>query len=98
MIQGSRVNAASRLMQKSLPSFPVIIQQRPLLRPPASNVPDTSFLCGGLLEEARERSAYSSFKRQRNETYVMISFLSLSFLRPPNAILVPGMYFLGFSR
>ena len=26
------------------------------------------------------------------------SFLSLSFLRPPKAILVPGMYFLGFSR
>lgn len=31
-------------------------------------------------------------------TYVMMSFLSLSFLRPPKAILVPGMYFLGFSR
>lgn len=26
------------------------------------------------------------------------SFLSLSFFRPPKAILVPGMYFLGFSR
>ena len=26
------------------------------------------------------------------------SFLSLAFLRPPKAILVPGMYFLGFSR
>lgn len=26
------------------------------------------------------------------------SFLSFSFFRPPNAILVPGMYFLGFSR
>jgi hypothetical protein len=26
------------------------------------------------------------------------SFRSLGFLRPPKAILVPGMYFLGFSR
>lgn len=31
-------------------------------------------------------------------TYVIRSFLSFSFFRPPNAILVPGMYFLGFSR
>ena len=30
--------------------------------------------------------------------YVMRSFLSFSFFRPPKAILVPGMYFLGFSR
>ena len=28
----------------------------------------------------------------------MRSFRSFSFLRPPKAILVPGMYFLGFSR
>lgn len=28
----------------------------------------------------------------------MRSFRSLAFLRPPKAILVPGMYFLGFSR
>lgn len=28
---------------------------------------------------------------------MMRSFLSFSFLRPPNAILVPGMYFFGFS-
>jgi len=28
----------------------------------------------------------------------MRSFLSLAFLRPPKAILVPGMYFFGFSR
>lgn len=28
----------------------------------------------------------------------MRSFLSLGFLRPAKAILVPGMYFLGFSR
>ena len=34
----------------------------------------------------------SSFKN------VIRSFLSLSFLSPPNAILVPGMYFFGFSR
>lgn len=32
------------------------------------------------------------------ETYVIRSFLSFSFFRPPKAILVPGMYFLGFSR
>jgi hypothetical protein len=29
---------------------------------------------------------------------VIKSFLSLGFLRPAKAILVPGMYFLGFSR
>jgi hypothetical protein len=29
---------------------------------------------------------------------VIRSLRSLGFLRPPNAILVPGMYFLGFSR
>jgi len=28
----------------------------------------------------------------------MRSFLSLAFFRPPKAILVPGMYFFGFSR
>lgn len=31
-------------------------------------------------------------------TCVIKSFLSLGFLRPAKAILVPGMYFLGFSR
>ena len=31
-------------------------------------------------------------------TYVIRSFLSFPFLRPPKAILVPGMYFLGFSK
>ena len=30
--------------------------------------------------------------------YVIKSFRSFSFLRPPKAIFVPGMYFLGFSR
>ena len=30
--------------------------------------------------------------------WVIRSFLSLAFFRPPNAIFVPGMYFLGFSR
>ena len=30
--------------------------------------------------------------------YVIRSFRSLAFFRPPNAIFVPGMYFLGFSR
>lgn len=29
---------------------------------------------------------------------VIKSFRSLGFLRPPKAILVPGIYFLGFSR
>ena len=29
---------------------------------------------------------------------VIRSFLSLAFFRPPKAIFVPGMYFLGFSR
>jgi len=29
---------------------------------------------------------------------VIRSFLSFSFFNPPKAILVPGMYFLGFSR
>jgi len=33
-----------------------------------------------------------------SETYVMRSLRSLPFLRPPKAILVPGMNFLGFSR
>lgn len=32
------------------------------------------------------------------KSYVMRSFLSLSFFKPPKAIFVPGMYFLGFSR
>ena len=30
--------------------------------------------------------------------WVMRSFLSLAFFSPANAIFVPGMYFLGFSR
>lgn len=30
--------------------------------------------------------------------YVIKSFRSFSFLRPPNAIFVPGIYFFGFSR
>ena len=34
----------------------------------------------------------------RGDTYVIRSFRSLPFFRPPKAILVPGMYFLGFSR
>ena len=33
-----------------------------------------------------------------SEAYVMRSLRSLPFLRPPKAILVPGMNFLGFSR
>lgn len=39
-----------------------------------------------------------SGSHRRCNTYVIRSFLSLSFFRPPNAILVPGMYFFGFSR
>jgi hypothetical protein len=35
---------------------------------------------------------------EKGSLYVIKSFLSFSFLRPPNAIFVPGMYFLGFSR
>lgn len=42
----------------------------------------------------KKRARISSSGR----TYVIRSFLSFSFFRPPNAILVPGMYFLGFSR
>lgn len=37
-------------------------------------------------------------KHDDQRTYVIRSFLSLAFLRPPKAIFVPGMYFLGFSR
>jgi hypothetical protein len=33
-----------------------------------------------------------------SRSQVIRSFLSLAFFRPPKAILVPGMYFLGFSR
>ena len=36
--------------------------------------------------------------RRHKGTHAIRSFLSLSFFRPPKAILVPGMYFLGFSR
>ena len=32
------------------------------------------------------------------EAYVIKSFRSFAFFNPPKAILVPGMYFLGFSR
>lgn len=53
--------------------------------------------------EAKKVSGKSSRKThsviyQESETYVIKSFLSLSFFKPPKAILVPGMYFLGFSR
>src|ERR1700735_4244525 len=36
--------------------------------------------------------------RVSNRTYVIRSLRSLVFFRPPKAILVPGMYFLGFPR
>ena len=36
--------------------------------------------------------------RSQSNTYVIKLSLSLPFFRPPKAILVPGMYFLGFSR
>ena len=58
-----------------------------------------------------ERSLFGSFAQvpvplldvemdrlESSAAYVIRSFLSLAFLRPPNAILVPGMYFFGFSR
>lgn len=35
---------------------------------------------------------------RNEEAYVIKSFLSFAFFNPPKAILVPGMYFLGFSR
>lgn len=41
---------------------------------------------------------HSSFRELGNKTYWIKSFLSLSFFNPPKAILVPGIYFFGFSR
>ena len=64
-------------------------------------------LSGGLLEVAGERGKEKVLVGNVDghmlasglpETYVIRSFLSLGFFRPPKAILVPGMYFLGFSR
>jgi hypothetical protein len=43
---------------------------------------------------SRWRSAYLVSASRK----VIKSLRSLAFLRPPKAILVPGMYFLGFSR
>lgn len=43
-------------------------------------------------------SEKKSRDHRQDNTYVIRSFLSFSFFRPPNAILVPGMYFFGFSR
>lgn len=43
------------------------------------------------------RLASCRFHR-RDGSYVIRSLRSLGFFRPPKAILVPGMYFLGFSR
>jgi hypothetical protein len=42
----------------------------------------------------RKRKAYAVSSLRK----VIKSLRSLGFLRPPKAILVPGMYFLGFSR
>lgn len=39
----------------------------------------------------------SRVKSSTGNTYVIKSFLSFSFFRPPKAILVPGMYFLEFQ-
>lgn len=38
------------------------------------------------------------YRGDNEEAYVIRSFLSFAFFNPPKAILVPGMYFLGFSR
>lgn len=59
------------------------------------------YLSGGLLHEAVVIvlvTGQSGKSPIGASTYVIRSFLSFSFLRPPKAILVPGMYFLGFSR
>jgi hypothetical protein len=45
-------------------------------------------------EAIRWRCAYAVSSLRK----VIKSLRSLGFLRPPKAILVPGMYFLGFSR
>jgi hypothetical protein len=59
-------------------------------------------LFGRILEETVKSKRLvlelSSRVEVKGSTYVIRSFLSLSFFRPPKAILVPGMYFLGFSR
>lgn len=56
-------------------------------------------LFGGLLEvTSTQKLAVGIFQDQVGRTYVIRSFLSLSFFKPPKAILVPGMYFFGFSR
>jgi len=46
------------------------------------------------LTSVSEKGVYLVSSRRK----VMRSFRSLAFLRPPKAILVPGMYFFGFSR
>jgi hypothetical protein len=59
-----------------------------------------SRLFGRVLEVAVEKVLVIAVhgNRYRRKTYAMRSLRSLAFFRPPNAILVPGMYFLGFSR
>lgn len=54
-------------------------------------------LLGGVAEMPE---AYQSMNMQHTirGTYVIRSFRSFAFLRPPKAIFVPGMYFLGFSK
>lgn len=59
-------------------------------------------LCGRFLEVAVARLSVNGGRMQVSGrtpmTYVIRSLRSLPFLRPPKAILVPGMNFLGFSR
>lgn len=55
-------------------------------------------LGSSLLEVAAEKLVPVLYVPHASETYVIRSLRSLAFFRPPKAILVPGMYFLGFSR
>lgn len=45
-----------------------------------------------------EQVSVSDHNLPHPSTNVIRSFLSLPFFNPPKAILVPGMYFFGFSR
>jgi hypothetical protein len=57
-------------------------------------------LLGLLLEEGDKvcNLFISDVFEMTDKLKACLPFLSLAFLRPPKAILVPGMYFLGFSR
>jgi hypothetical protein len=57
------------------------------------HAPRLLMIVGGQYK-ARGKAAYEVDSLRK----AIRSFLSFSFFRPPKAILVPGMYFLGFSR